>query len=140
MFLFCTIPGSFLRIFAPHTATSGAFLERNKSFPPNFLVYTSGRKWCMSGEYERAFHESVSQSGTFLGSGCRKRPMVPAPMTGCSTSENPPFYRWFEGGIVNSCYNALDYHVEHGLKDNTCTHLRQSGYKNRKTLYLWRTS
>ena len=34
------------------------------------------------------------------------------------TSEKPPFYRWFEGGIVNSCYNALDYHVENGLKDN----------------------
>ncbi|MBX3059681.1 MAG: propionyl-CoA synthetase [Anaerolineae bacterium] len=27
---------------------------------------------------------------------------------------NPPFYRWFAGGLVNSCYNALDWHVEHG--------------------------
>src|SRR5918996_1076570 len=26
----------------------------------------------------------------------------------------PPFYRWFTGGIVNSCYNALDRHVEAG--------------------------
>jgi propionyl-CoA synthetase len=25
-----------------------------------------------------------------------------------------PFYRWFAGGEVNSCYNALDRHVEHG--------------------------
>jgi propionyl-CoA synthetase len=32
-------------------------------------------------------------------------------------SKNPPFYRWFEGGLVNSCYNALDHHVENGLKD-----------------------
>ena len=31
--------------------------------------------------------------------------------------ENPPFYRWFEGGFVNSCYSALDYHVEHGNGD-----------------------
>ncbi|HUU75518.1 MAG TPA: propionyl-CoA synthetase [Methanoregulaceae archaeon] len=27
---------------------------------------------------------------------------------------NPPFYRWFNGGILNSCYNALDVHVENG--------------------------
>lgn len=26
----------------------------------------------------------------------------------------PPFYRWFSGGIVNTCYNALDRHVEGG--------------------------
>ena len=23
-----------------------------------------------------------------------------------------PFYRWFSGGEVNTCYNALDYHVD----------------------------
>ncbi|MGB0385205.1 MAG: propionyl-CoA synthetase [Ardenticatenaceae bacterium] len=26
----------------------------------------------------------------------------------------PPFYRWFSGGVVNTCYNALDRHVENG--------------------------
>lgn len=25
-----------------------------------------------------------------------------------------PFYRWFEGGIFNTCYNAIDRHVERG--------------------------
>ena len=25
-----------------------------------------------------------------------------------------PFYRWFAGGMVNTCYNALDRHVESG--------------------------
>src|SRR3954464_6453887 len=25
-----------------------------------------------------------------------------------------PFYRWFTGGQVNSCYNALDVHVANG--------------------------
>ena len=28
-----------------------------------------------------------------------------------------PFYRWFTGGVVNSCYNALDLHVENGRAD-----------------------
>jgi len=27
---------------------------------------------------------------------------------------NPPFYRWFAGGEVNTCYNTLDRHIEAG--------------------------
>ena len=27
---------------------------------------------------------------------------------------NPPFYRWFVGGELNTCYNALDVHVDEG--------------------------
>jgi len=27
---------------------------------------------------------------------------------------NKPFYRWFTGGEINTCYNALDYHIEQG--------------------------
>jgi propionyl-CoA synthetase len=30
---------------------------------------------------------------------------------------NPPFSRWFPGGMVNTCYNALDRHVEAGHGD-----------------------
>lgn len=28
-----------------------------------------------------------------------------------------PFYQWFKGGVTNSCYNALDVHVENGRGD-----------------------
>ena len=34
-------------------------------------------------------------------------------------SSNPPFYKWYEDGKTNTCYNALDLHVENGLGDNT---------------------
>ena len=27
---------------------------------------------------------------------------------------NPPFYKWFEDGITNTCYNALDHHIDQG--------------------------
>ena len=30
---------------------------------------------------------------------------------------DPPFYRWFRGGQLNTCYNALDRHVESGRAD-----------------------
>src|SRR4051794_1912902 len=26
----------------------------------------------------------------------------------------PPYYRWFGGGMLNTCYNALDFHVDRG--------------------------
>ena len=29
-------------------------------------------------------------------------------------ASDAPFYRWFSGGSVNTCYNVLDAHVEHG--------------------------
>ena len=29
-------------------------------------------------------------------------------------SSRAPFYRWFSGGLVNTCYNLLDTHVENG--------------------------
>ena len=30
---------------------------------------------------------------------------------------NPPFYRWFTGATMNTCYNAIDRHVEGGRGD-----------------------
>ncbi|UUX48750.1 propionyl-CoA synthetase [Nisaea acidiphila] len=46
---------------------------------------------------------------------------------------NPPFYRWFEGGTTNTCYNALDRHVEEGrgeqaalIYDSPVTDTKQS--------------
>src|SRR5690348_57539 len=29
----------------------------------------------------------------------------------------PPFYRWFVGGKLNTCYNAVDRHVDEGRGD-----------------------
>jgi propionyl-CoA synthetase len=32
---------------------------------------------------------------------------------------NAPFYRWFTGGELNTCYNAVDLHVENGRAEQT---------------------
>ena len=32
---------------------------------------------------------------------------------------NPPFYKWFEDGTTNTCYNALDLHIDQGRGDKT---------------------
>ena len=70
----------------------------------------------MSGEYEKAFRESVSDPERFWGRAAEKVHWYRT-SDRVLNSENPPFYRWFEGGVLNSCYNALDYHVENGLGD-----------------------
>ena len=33
--------------------------------------------------------------------------------------DNPPFYKWFEDGVTNTCYNALDLHIDQGRGDKT---------------------
>jgi propionyl-CoA synthetase len=30
---------------------------------------------------------------------------------------NTPFFRWFVGGEINTCYNALDFHIDQGRGD-----------------------
>ncbi len=32
---------------------------------------------------------------------------------------NSPFYKWYEDGITNTCYNALDVHIDNGRGDKT---------------------
>ena len=35
------------------------------------------------------------------------------------SNPKPDFYKWFEGAEMNTCYNAIDRHVETGRKDQT---------------------
>src|SRR5579872_6673734 len=34
-------------------------------------------------------------------------------------ASRPPFYRWFQGGRLNTCFNALDRHVDGGRAQQT---------------------
>lgn len=36
------------------------------------------------------------------------------PFTKVLDEQNPPFYKWFADGKLNTCFNALDRHVENG--------------------------
>ena len=44
-----------------------------------------------------------------------------------------PFYRWFTGGRLNTCYNALDYHVENGRADQAALIYDSAMTGNKKT-------
>jgi propionyl-CoA synthetase len=51
-------------------------------------------------------------------------------------TENPPFYKWFEDGLTNTCYNALDFHVDNGLGDKVAL-IWDSAITNTKEKYTF---
>jgi len=50
---------------------------------------------------------------------------------------NSPFYRWFSGGQINTCYNALDRHVENGRGDQAAI-IYDSPVTNTKLTYTYK--
>jgi propionyl-CoA synthetase len=70
----------------------------------------------MSNAYEHAYERSLKDPEGFwteAAEACywyRKWDKV-------LDDEYKPFYRWFTGGITNTCYNALDLHVARGRGD-----------------------
>ena len=48
----------------------------------------------------------------------------------------PPYYRWFAGGMLNTCYNALDLHVDRGPGQAGGADLRQPGHRHGADLHL----
>jgi acetyl-CoA synthetase len=51
--------------------------------------------------------------------------------------EDPPFYKWFEGGKINASYNCLDRHVEAGLGDRVAFKWRGEEGEERDITYAW---
>ena len=51
---------------------------------------------------------------------------------------NPPFYKWFEDGVTNTCYNALDIHIDQGRGDKLALIYDSPITGNKKKIYLQR--
>jgi propionyl-CoA synthetase len=70
----------------------------------------------MTNPYEVAYRQSIEDPDTFWAKAAedchwyKKWDRV-------LDDSNTPFYRWFSGGEVNTCYNALDFHIENGRGD-----------------------
>jgi propionyl-CoA synthetase len=71
----------------------------------------------MRGGYEWAYREAIEDPETFWGRAAGDVPWF-RKYERVLNRDHPPFYRWFEGGTVNSCYAALDIHCENGKGDN----------------------
>ena len=71
-----------------------------------------------NGAYAAAYEQSISDPTAFWGEAANAIEWS-APPTTVLDDSNPPFYRWFEGGRLNTCFNALDRHVRDGRGDQT---------------------
>ncbi|MGC9324703.1 MAG: propionyl-CoA synthetase [Desulfomonilia bacterium] len=70
----------------------------------------------MYRSYDEAHTLSIADSATFWGEAARKLQWERQWDTVLDDSKKP-FFRWFSGGRLNTCYNAIDYHVEAGRGD-----------------------
>ncbi|MGE0660050.1 MAG: propionyl-CoA synthetase [Reyranellaceae bacterium] len=65
------------------------------------------------GAYRRLHERSLRDPAGFWTEAAQAIDWI-APWTQLLDDSNPPFYRWFVGGRLNTCWNALDRHVERG--------------------------
>mgnify|MGYP005841711265 CR=1 FL=1 len=72
----------------------------------------------MTGAYTKAYNESIQNPVEFWGRAA-KAVHWDRPYDRVLDDTNKPFYRWFAGGELNTCYNALDRHVQGGRADQT---------------------
>jgi propionyl-CoA synthetase len=65
------------------------------------------------GAYQRAYDESINTPERFWDRAAQDVVWSKKYTTVLDDSRKP-FYRWFVGGELNTCYNAIDYHIEQG--------------------------
>jgi propionyl-CoA synthetase len=70
------------------------------------------------GRYAEEFHRSLADPEGFWGEAAKEIDWYRAPKVVLDAS-NPPFYRWYPDGVLNTCFNALDRHVLGGRADQT---------------------
>ena len=72
--------------------------------------------------YKKVYQDWKNDPESFWMKAAEKIDWVRKP-TKALNKENAPLYEWFTDGIVNTCYNAVDRHVENGraIKD-ICSH------------------
>jgi len=68
------------------------------------------------GRYQEAHTQSINDPEGFWGKAAEDVVWIKK-WDKVLDDSNKPFYRWFTGGVVNTCYNALDRHVDEGNGD-----------------------
>jgi propionyl-CoA synthetase len=63
--------------------------------------------------YAETYNRSMEDAEGFWGAAAQAIDWY-RPWQRVLDDSTPPFYRWFQGGELNTCYNALDRHVEQG--------------------------
>jgi len=86
-----------------------------------------------TGAYELAFKRSIEDPNGFWGEAAQLIDWIKPPVR-VLDDDNPPFYRWFSGGVLNTCYNALDRHVIAGRGEQPAVHYDSPVTGSKRTL------
>ena len=70
----------------------------------------------MANPYEIAHNQSIEDPNGFWGAAAEDCQWYQK-WDKVLDDTNKPFFRWFSGGEMNTCYNALDYHIDTGRGD-----------------------
>ena len=67
----------------------------------------------MSGEFDSVYKQALNNKEAFWADAASAITWD-REWDSVLDSSDAPFYRWFSGGSLNTCYNALDRHVDSG--------------------------
>ncbi len=70
------------------------------------------------GQFDTLFQQSIEQPEEFWAKAADGIDWIKK-WDKVLDASNPPFYRWFSGAELNTCYNAVDRHVEAGRGEQT---------------------
>jgi propionyl-CoA synthetase len=74
-----------------------------------------------TGAYAAAYARSLDDPQGFWSDAARDIDWITAPERVLDDSR-PPFYRWFPGATLNTCFNAVDRHVAAGRGEQVAVH------------------
>ena len=67
----------------------------------------------MTTKYQEIYQRSIQDAEGFWSDVAKDIFWYKKP-TKILNSDNPPFYKWFQDGVTNTCYNAVDLHIKNG--------------------------
>ena len=67
-------------------------------------------------KYQQVYQDAIQQPEKVWGVAAKELHWD-KPYDKLLDDSNPPFYRWFSNGQLNTCYNAVDRHVLNGRAD-----------------------
>lgn len=83
----------------------------------SFIIYVDGLQQesdIHNSGYKEIYRRSIEQPEEFWGEVGKQMLHWDKPFEKVLNNSNSPFTKWYEGGFVNACYNAIDRHVNAG--------------------------
>ena len=94
------------------------FLKLNTIYNLKIKKKTKSNQIIMSEKLNKIYQQSIQNPEKFWQESSNDIFWFKKPSKILNKS-NPPFYKWFEDGVTNTCYNALDIHIDQGKGKKT---------------------